>query len=458
MSLKHTPLTDTEDTQNAYEIIAHIKSTVKPLQRADLLWDNDGEVPFKYKIAMNAINDSTYQAFIPAQANGKIIYTIFAQNTSGFYHRYQFHTFNVGPDQQAPKISNENPLPNTLDKTGPYPLSFKITDNKAVDTASVWVYFGITGKNQPDSLKMKLITNDYFQAHLPGIATYGDTMFYYVEAKDNTQHANLARSPIYKFVVGLEDFEGAYLSNWKIKGNWGLETTDPPFGKFSMTDTPNRTLAANEEHILELNQPIDLSRSIHASLTFWTKYFFHRNNAFGYVEVSPDDGVNWEMIAEYTSLRLDWGQMEIPLEKFAPQSQVRIRFRTLALSTSNNKFDGWILDNILLKMTVPVSDEMSRSAEMIPTEFRLLQNYPNPFNPETRIAYELPLTTHVYLRILNLLGQEIKTLVDQNQIAGLHSVIWDGTNSEGHSLPSGIYFYQMQTPTFMQTRKLVWIK
>ncbi|MBN2092007.1 S8 family serine peptidase [candidate division KSB1 bacterium] len=458
LSLKHIPLTDTEDTQNGYEILAHIKSTVKPLQKADLLWDNDGEVPFRYKISMNLINDSTYQAFIPAQNNGKIIYTIFAQNTSGFYHRYKFHSFNVGPDRQAPTISNEKPLPNTLDKAGPYPLSFKITDNKAVDTASVWVYYGIKGRNQTDSLKMKSITTDYFQIQLPGIATYGDTMFYFVEAKDNTQNANLARTPIYKFVIGLEDFEGAYLSNWNIKGNWGLEMTEPPFGNFSITDTPNRTLSANEEHILELSQPLDLAGKISARLTFWTKYSFHRNNAFGYVEISLDEGVSWEIIQEFTSLRLDWGQIEISLDRYVQQKPVRIRFRTLALSTSNNKFDGWMLDDILIKMTVPVSDEKAISRKIIPTEFRLLQNYPNPFNPETRISYELPITTYIYIRILNMLGQEIKTLVDQNQMAGQHAVIWDGTNNEGHFLPSGIYFYQMQTPTFKQTRKLVWIK
>ena len=100
--------------------------------------------------------------------------------------------------------------------------------------------------------------------------------------------------------------------------------------------------------------------------------------------------------------------------------------------------------------------EISGIAEMnnnMPDEFQLAQNYPNPFNANTTIHYAIPKETKVQLRILNLLGQEIASLVDERQNPGAYSVNWDAKD-----LASGIYFYQLQTDGFCRTRKLTIIK
>lgn len=93
-----------------------------------------------------------------------------------------------------------------------------------------------------------------------------------------------------------------------------------------------------------------------------------------------------------------------------------------------------------------------------PKEFELKQNYPNPFNPVTTIRYELPAEVKVVLKIYNVLGQEVRTLVNESQQAGVQFAKWDGKNNHGEAAASGIYFYKLQAGNFVRTQKMLLIK
>ena len=98
-----------------------------------------------------------------------------------------------------------------------------------------------------------------------------------------------------------------------------------------------------------------------------------------------------------------------------------------------------------------------------PLQNKLLQNYPNPFNPETWIPYQLSEDSPVSVSIYNTTGKVIRTLSLGIQSAGYYNsrgqaAYWDGKNTLGESVSSGIYFYQLTTPTFQQTRRLVILK
>ncbi|GEM_PF-4453225 len=86
----------------------------------------------------------------------------------------------------------------------------------------------------------------------------------------------------------------------------------------------------------------------------------------------------------------------------------------------------------------------------IPTKYVVEQNYPNPFNPSTTIRYTLPEMSHVTLKLYNLLGQEIKTLVNQVQDAGYKSITF-----EISGLSTGIYYYRLEAKNFVETKKLI---
>ncbi len=89
----------------------------------------------------------------------------------------------------------------------------------------------------------------------------------------------------------------------------------------------------------------------------------------------------------------------------------------------------------------------------IPQTYSLLQNYPNPFNPTTTITYQLPKTENIKLNIYNILGEEVKTLIDRNESAGVYHVKFDGSN-----FASGVYFYRLQAGNFIATKKLILLK
>jgi hemolysin activation/secretion protein len=89
-----------------------------------------------------------------------------------------------------------------------------------------------------------------------------------------------------------------------------------------------------------------------------------------------------------------------------------------------------------------------------PQASALLQNYPNPFNPSTRIQYSLEKAAQVSLKIYNLLGQEVATLVNDRQEAGSYTVPFN-SNEATLSLSSGVYFYRLEAESFVSTKKLV---
>lgn len=95
---------------------------------------------------------------------------------------------------------------------------------------------------------------------------------------------------------------------------------------------------------------------------------------------------------------------------------------------------------------------------LIPVEFALSQNYPNPFNSNTVIKYGLPQNSKVEIVIFNALGQQIRELVNKQQKSGIHVVEWDGKDSAGLDVASGVYIYRLKTPQRMKVRKMVFIK
>jgi tetratricopeptide (TPR) repeat protein len=106
----------------------------------------------------------------------------------------------------------------------------------------------------------------------------------------------------------------------------------------------------------------------------------------------------------------------------------------------------------------PEAPPLLTNEHQVPTEFRLEQNYPNPFNPETVISYQLPAASAVTLLICNLLGQKIRTLVDEQQAAGSYSVQWDGKDESGLAAASGIYMYSIKAGAFSAVKKMVLVR
>ncbi len=94
----------------------------------------------------------------------------------------------------------------------------------------------------------------------------------------------------------------------------------------------------------------------------------------------------------------------------------------------------------------------------LPRHFALEQNFPNPFNPSTEIRFALPQNARVQIIVYNILGQKVRTLISKNMTVGWHSVKWDGSNDAGQLMPSGVYFYKMETRSFVKVRKMLYLR
>ena len=100
---------------------------------------------------------------------------------------------------------------------------------------------------------------------------------------------------------------------------------------------------------------------------------------------------------------------------------------------------------------------LATGAGVLPERFELGANYPNPFNPSTMIPYQLPASMRVRLKVFNLLGQRIATLVDGEQPAGFHTANWDATDSAGEAVGAGVYLYRLSGAGVQATRSMLLI-
>ncbi len=115
-------------------------------------------------------------------------------------------------------------------------------------------------------------------------------------------------------------------------------------------------------------------------------------------------------------------------------------------------------DGTLGPQVVSNEDQDDPTGPTLPTAFAVYANAPNPFNPQTTITFDLPRASRVTLRVLDVAGRLVRTLVDGDLPAAQHRAIWDGTDDAGRRQPSGVYYYQLVTDDRVATRKMMMVK
>lgn len=117
------------------------------------------------------------------------------------------------------------------------------------------------------------------------------------------------------------------------------------------------------------------------------------------------------------------------------------------------------LDSSKAGISLPKKIVVENSEEpILPEKFSLSQNYPNPFNAETVIKYDLPQSAHVILEIYNIMGQKVRSLVNEQQPAGQYRIHWDSKDDLRRTALSGIYILKIKTNQYEDTRKMIIIR
>ncbi len=206
--------------------------------------------------------------------------------------------------------------------------------------------------------------------------------------------------------------------------------------KIKIWTTYNGTLSWEEYEVLSPNGSEILEAGEIYNVNWW-------DNELGLwmdIEFSSDSGATWNYIVEdlwiYQINSYEW---QVP---FINSENCLIRIGDFPC-----RYD---ISDSVFTITYPVS---TKTEERLPTKFSLEQNYPNPFNPSTSIQYALSKRQFVTLKVYDVLGNEIVTLVNEHKPAGIYEVNFYATR-----LSSGIYFYRLKAGKFIQTKKMLIIK
>ncbi len=258
----------------------------------------------------------------------------------------------------------------------------------------------------------------------------------------------------------------ANTDNWTATGNWDITTEMFTSEPYSFTDSPGANYPNNYTATFTYNGTIDLNELLGANIEFQTQWDIEADWDYGQFLISTNQGLTWiPMKGLYTNpgvgsfqpngeplydgSQLTWVKEVIDLSDFIGE---QITFRFLMKSDGSVTEDGWHFDdfNVITYQSVPVSAD---DYPAVVAEFSLEQNYPNPFNPSTIIQYSIAEKQNVILKVYDVLGNEISTLVNKELPAGEYEVMFDASN-----LPSGVYIYTIRAGNYFNSKKMMLIK
>lgn len=262
-------------------------------------------------------------------------------------------------------------------------------------------------------------------------------------------------------VLWSENFQS--LDAWTSGGggnNWRLEadTTMPIFGQSLYTNPSTGSswpyVYPNDANAwIEYNNPMDLTGSINvAVLRFDRRGRMEIPADSVFVEISTDNQT-WHKAAGFCDMDVPWTRTYVNLAPWAG-SNVHLRFRLITDYAVGEL--GMFIDNLQVLTGLDTSAPIP--PEGIPYSYRIVSAFPNPFNPSTSIKYETAAAGLVEWSIYNITGQIVRREEITVAAAGSHTFVWNGANSGGYSVPTGLYFARMKAGGHVATRKLLLLR
>ena len=199
-------------------------------------------------------------------------------------------------------------------------------------------------------------------------------------------------------------------------------------------------------------------------------YYAINNNATSDSVVLSDDngfstGEKWFTLSKGNKLKSTSGDISLVVSggpfNINAKDSINVAF-VIAAATTFDSLRAAILQSKTKYLSLTAAD---KNQNKVPDSFALFQNYPNPFNPTTAISFQLPASSNVQIKIYDILGREVNTLIDEQKAAGKYNVIWNGTDHYGNKVSSGVYMYRIQSiplsskaGVFTAVKKMVLIK
>ncbi len=495
----HTPLTDTEDENRENIITATFTSNMEIDESSLYVVFSTNNFITKDSLLLTPTGNE-YSATLPSMNNVTVEYYLKASNVSGITSYLpanaptDYFEFTIGPDTIPPTV-NFNPITAVSIADFPIKITVGASDNQGIN--SVTVTYNI---NNGDNSFFNLtdMHDGSFSGFFPidsNEVVVGDFINYKISVTDIASSPNTTTIPS----------DGTYY-NCEISAYQNInENFDTDNGNFTSTNDwqigvpvnpPDAHSAPNvwgtilngdygNSSLSELQTPQYKVFGDNPSLTFWHWYKIENGYDGGNVKISVNGG-SFQLITPVggydDQISSNWGNPIGGEEAFTGSSDSwkEVTFNLNGIVSNGDeivfKFDfgtdesvtdtGWFIDDFSLTdiglPVVGVNEENS-----IPDKFTLAQNYPNPFskssgeNAATTIKYSIPIVRaknfspqlNVQLKIYDILGREVATLVNKKEMPGNYSVKFNAAN-----LPSGVYFYTLRAGDFTASKKMILMK
>lgn len=479
--IDHTPLGDTEDLNGPYLVTATISSAMA-IDSVTLVYGLNGTLT--HSVPMTA-SGAQYTAMIPGSGvPTQYQYYIRVRNIQGMLSHHpanaplSYHTFRAGPDTLRPVITH-TPIPKAVIYFLPVPLQAQITDNVVVDTA--WVEYTINHVPQ-SAFGLSHKGSHQYQGFFPFTAQdvqVGDSVYYRILARDGSSNHNVATLPAngnFAFsitadtgytTVFFDDFSNGLL-NWDTvniggKFNWLIYNVPYPNDYQLPVTAGGKVLAADADNMGSssiIRADAVLKNAVDASfdsvrLEFDTDWYHYRSTDSAIVYVSANNGATWQPV--WTKIGVSARNQHVTMDVtpyLRGAQQAKIKFRSIQPG-----WDWWwVVDNVRLSVRGPRILNVLSDENSLPKSLELEPNYPNPFNPSTMIRYYLPAQSRISLVIYNVLGHEVRKLVQGSQNAGIYRVQWDGRDNQGRAVASGVYMIRLKTDYGVRSGKMMLLK
>lgn len=486
--LDHTPPPNTEDT-SARTLQITLRSRVPIIPESTVVMYGvegvfSGSAPLVYTGFPNQ-----YTAQIPNLGNNIVVsYYIKAGNASvtrrlPLNAPASYFSYQVGQDYIPPTIIH-TPLGNQSISSWPPKISAKVSDASGLSV--VRVEYSKNGTVQTP-FNLVLSNGEYSDTlHLSRAQVApGDSIAYRIVAIDNAHTPNTATYPAsgtLSFIV--KNYDNVSLDFENNSGSltatndwqWGVPSIPSPaaHGGVKCWGTILNGNYTAGPRLSSLTTPTYTVFSNRASFSFWHWYEMQGRFDGGNVKVSINGGAfqtiqptdSFPQASIYngfgnplggqpgysSTTGTTWSKVNFDLTGIATEGNtIAVRFDFGA--DNSIQYRGWYVDDFSSEGFGTLIPAGVGTHEGAPMSFALEQNFPNPFNPSTGIRYQLPSQSHVTLKVFDVLGREVATLVNEIMPAGTYEAIWDASGNA-----SGTYIYRLEAGSFIQNRKMLLLK
>lgn len=264
--------------------------------------------------------------------------------------------------------------------------------------------------------------------------------------------------------IFIDSFDNT--DNWNLSGSSGLTNLKYVSAPYSITDSPNGNYGMSTTSIFAIKTVLNIPYALGIMLSFNAFWDIALSYDYAMCQISTNNGVNWTALEGnytfpgngtyqpyrkplYEGNSKKWLNEKICLNDYMGKD-ILIRFYFHSAPTGNH--DGIYVDDLkLIAYEKPTGVENNEDTQNL--NFELFANYPNPFNPTTTISYQIPIDGVVTLKVFDVLGRDVSTLVDEYKNRGKYNV-----NFEARNLAGGVYIYQIKMGDFIKANKMILIK